>query len=84
MSRFTWQKSTYSGSAGGGECIEVARWQKSSFSSGGTDDECIELADTPGTVGRVHLRESDAPHNILTIPPAALRALIRRTPTRTG
>lgn len=47
-------------------------WQKSSFSGGG-EGECVELAAT--TPNRIHLRESDHPHEITTTP-AALANLL--------
>lgn len=48
-------------------------WQKSSFSSGG-EGNCIELAAT--APDRIHLRESDHPHDIATTTPHALSNLL--------
>ncbi|ARF55625.1 DUF397 domain-containing protein [Streptomyces gilvosporeus] len=48
-------------------------WQKSSFSGGGNGD-CVELAADPD--GRIHLRESDRPGDILTMAPGRLRAFV--------
>jgi hypothetical protein len=67
-----WQKSSFSGSGDGNNCIELAgTWQKSSFSGDG--NACLELATTPTTL---HLRESDAPTTHLTTTPTALAALL--------
>ncbi|MCM2426838.1 DUF397 domain-containing protein [Streptomyces sp. RKAG337] len=49
-------------------------WQKSTFSGGGTSGECIEVA---GTTGRIHLRESDRPSEVLTTTPAHWAAFLR-------
>ncbi|MFE2421574.1 DUF397 domain-containing protein [Streptomyces hokutonensis] len=49
-------------------------WQKSSFSTGG-EGECVELA--AATTGpHVHLRESDDPDRIATLPSHTLAALL--------
>lgn len=48
-------------------------WQKSSFSSGG-EGNCVELA--AAASGRIHLRESDHPHEITTTTRGALSALL--------
>ncbi|MBC9725218.1 DUF397 domain-containing protein [Streptomyces sp. TRM68367] len=48
-------------------------WQKSSFSGGG-ESECVELA-TAGP-DRIHLRESDHPHEIATTTASTLSALL--------
>ncbi len=58
LSNARWRKSTYSGGAGGEDCIEVAydfpgaaRWRKSTYSGGNGGEACIEVADgVPGTV----------------------------------
>ena len=69
-----WQKSSFSGSGDGNNCIELAStWQKSSFSGGGDGNACLELAAAPTTL---HLRESDAPTTHLTTTPTALAALL--------
>ncbi|MEO3750869.1 DUF397 domain-containing protein [Streptomyces sp. B6B3] len=47
-------------------------WQKSSF-SGEPHQNCLELATAPD--GRVYVRESDDPATVLTVSPAAARAL---------
>ncbi|MBB4892064.1 hypothetical protein FHS39_001064 [Streptomyces olivoverticillatus] len=52
MPELMWQKSSFSGSGGTGECLEVAvtppGWQKSSFSGpGGANGECIEVTLAP-------------------------------------
>ncbi|GAA3834327.1 DUF397 domain-containing protein [Streptomyces phyllanthi] len=49
-------------------------WQKSSFSGGG-EGNCIELAAT--NPDRIHLRESDHPHETTTATPHALANLFR-------
>ncbi|GGK47622.1 DUF397 domain-containing protein [Streptomyces flaveus] len=48
-------------------------WQKSSFSGGG-EGNCVELAAT--APDRIHLRESDHPHEIATATPRALANLL--------
>jgi hypothetical protein len=48
-------------------------WQKSSF-SGGPEQNCLYVATTPD--GTIRLRESDAPHVILTAAPEGLAALL--------
>ncbi|MFJ9374524.1 DUF397 domain-containing protein [Streptomyces sp. NPDC101455] len=69
-----WQKSSFSGSGDGNNCIELATtWQKSSFSGNGDGDNCVELAAAPTTL---HLRESDTPATLLTTTPTALAALL--------
>ncbi|MCX4665602.1 DUF397 domain-containing protein [Streptomyces sp. NBC_01381] len=57
-------------------------WQKSSY-SGGPEGNCLYVA--AESDGTIHLRESDAPHEILTAAPAQLTALldhIKREPRR--
>ncbi|KOG91069.1 DUF397 domain-containing protein [Streptomyces varsoviensis] len=49
-------------------------WQKSSFSEPGSDT-CVEVA--TDLSGGAHLRESDAPTQVIATTPAALRALLR-------
>ncbi|MDV9169690.1 DUF397 domain-containing protein [Streptomyces sp. W16] len=49
-------------------------WQKSSFSTGG-EGNCMELA-AAATGTHIHLRESDHPHHIATLPPHTLAALL--------
>ncbi|MGW1757039.1 DUF397 domain-containing protein [Streptomyces mirabilis] len=49
-------------------------WQKSSFSGGG-EGNCVELA-AAATSGRIHLRESDQPHEVATTTPHALAGLL--------
>ncbi|MEV5525740.1 DUF397 domain-containing protein [Streptomyces prunicolor] len=49
-------------------------WQKSSYSTSG-EGECVELA-AAATGTRIHLRESDQPHQIATLPPHALAGLL--------
>ncbi|MDH6629984.1 hypothetical protein M2271_007834, partial [Streptomyces sp. LBL] len=44
-------------------------WQKSSY-SGGPEGNCLYLATTPR--GTIRLRESDAPHVVLTAAPEGL------------
>ncbi|WP_327403437.1 DUF397 domain-containing protein [Streptomyces sp. NBC_01288] len=69
-----WQKSSFSGSGDGNNCIELAStWQKSSFSGSGDGNACLELATTPSAF---HLRESDTPTTHLTTTPTALAALL--------
>ncbi|MFJ9374209.1 DUF397 domain-containing protein [Streptomyces sp. NPDC101455] len=46
-------------------------WQKSSFSTGG-EGNCMELA-AAATGAHIHLRESDHPHHIATLPPHCTR-----------
>ncbi|WP_405972463.1 DUF397 domain-containing protein [Streptomyces sp. NBC_00988] len=76
-----WQKSSFSGSGDGNNCIELAStWQKSSFSGGGDGNNCIELATTPTTL---HLRESETPTTHLTTTPTALAALLHGIRSRT-
>ncbi|MET7567249.1 DUF397 domain-containing protein [Streptomyces sp. NPDC005492] len=71
-----WQKSSFSGSGDGNNCIELAStWQKSSFSGSGDGNACLELATTPPTT--LHLRESETPTTTLTTTPAALAALLQ-------
>ncbi|WP_033322816.1 DUF397 domain-containing protein [Streptomyces yerevanensis] len=48
-------------------------WQKSSFSGGG-EGECVELAATAPE--RIHLRESDHPHEIATTTSRAFAGLL--------
>ncbi|WP_406477455.1 DUF397 domain-containing protein [Streptomyces sp. NBC_01615] len=48
-------------------------WQKSSFSTGG-EGNCVELA--AATPHRIHLRESDQPHQLATATPHALAELL--------
>ncbi|KUN91678.1 DUF397 domain-containing protein [Streptomyces caeruleatus] len=62
LSNARWRKSTYSGGAGGEDCIEVAydfpgaaRWRKSSYSNG-DGGNCVEVAD--GIPGAVPVRDS--------------------------
>ncbi|MEV8018744.1 DUF397 domain-containing protein [Streptomyces sp. NPDC086554] len=60
-------------------------WQKSSF-SGGPESNCLYVA--AESDGTIHLRESDAPDEILTTAPAQLTALLdhikRRRSRRAG
>lgn len=49
-------------------------WQKSSFSGGGASGECVEVALTHD--GRVLLRESDRPSEIIAADTQKLAALI--------
>ncbi|MDO0933614.1 DUF397 domain-containing protein [Streptomyces sp. DG2A-72] len=56
--------------------FEPLAWQKSSFSGGGSGgDDCVELADSPTAI---HLRESEAPSDVLTTNRHALHALLAR------
>ncbi|MEU5052418.1 DUF397 domain-containing protein [Streptomyces sp. NPDC021096] len=48
-------------------------WRKSSFSAG-PEGSCVEVA--PGLGGRIHLRESDHPADVLTTAPVTLAALL--------
>lgn len=48
-------------------------WQKSSFSGGG-EGECVELA--ASAPNRIHLRESDQPHEIAATTSHALANLL--------
>jgi hypothetical protein len=48
-------------------------WRKSSFSGSDGNKECVELAAAPNAV---HLRESDEPETVLTIPTARLSDLL--------
>ena len=79
-----WQKSSFSGSGDGNNCIELATtptgWLKSSFSGGGDGNACLELATTPTAF---HLRESDAPTTHLTTTSTALAALLHGIRSRT-
>lgn len=52
----------------------AAHWQKSSF-SGVDGEECVELAHHQG---RILMRESEAPGDVLAPAPESLLALIRR------
>ncbi|WP_416976352.1 DUF397 domain-containing protein [Streptomyces sp. T028] len=55
LSKAVWIKSSYS--AGGNDCLEVARWRKSTY-SGGEGGNCLEAA-----LGHPALiRDSKAPH----------------------
>ena len=54
-------------------------WQKSSFSTGG-EGECVELAAEASD--RIHLRESDHPHEIATTTPHGLANLLRAVKAR--
>ena len=56
LSTAIWIKSSYS--AGGNDCLEVARWRKSTYSGGGGDD-CLEVAD--GHPAIVPVRDSKSP-----------------------
>ncbi|MGW5864599.1 DUF397 domain-containing protein [Streptomyces sp. NPDC055239] len=53
-------------------------WQKSSFSGGGDGPNCVEVRAVNGTA---HLRESDAPAQVLSPSPKGLAALILRIRT---
>lgn len=53
-------------------------WQKSTFSGGGTSGECVEVA---VATGRIHLRESDRPREVLTTTPAHWAAFLRAIKT---
>ncbi|MFE9765941.1 DUF397 domain-containing protein [Streptomyces sp. NPDC005808] len=68
-----WQKSSFSGSGDGDNCVELG-WQKSSFSGGGEGNDCVELAAT--TPRTIHFRESDTPATRLTTTPAPLAHLL--------
>ncbi|MFF5478210.1 DUF397 domain-containing protein [Streptomyces sp. NPDC012935] len=82
LSNARWRKSTYSGGAGGEDCVEVAydfpgaaRWHKSSYCDGNGGD-CVEVAD--GVPGVVPVRDtklaSDSP--VLLIPAHAWRGFL--------
>ncbi|TDP96099.1 DUF397 domain-containing protein [Labedaea rhizosphaerae] len=43
MDSTQWRKSTFSGSAGNGSCVEVA-WRKSTFSGDTGNSNCVEVA----------------------------------------
>ncbi|MEU3502884.1 DUF397 domain-containing protein [Streptomyces hundungensis] len=43
VSKATWQKSSYSGGAGG-NCLEVGHWRKSTYSDG-SGGNCLEVCD---------------------------------------
>jgi hypothetical protein len=45
-----WRKSSYSGSGGGGGCVEV-NWRKSSRSASGGGGNCVEVAFVASKVG---------------------------------
>ncbi|MBP8537034.1 DUF397 domain-containing protein [Streptomyces sp. MK37H] len=51
-----------------------AKWRKSSFSGNGEDNHCVELLPVDG---KIKLRESDAPADILTTTPGRLGTFIR-------
>ncbi|GAA2336528.1 DUF397 domain-containing protein [Streptomyces violaceusniger] len=51
-----------------------ATWRKSSFSGNGEDNHCVELLPVDG---KIKLRESDTPADILTTTPGGLRTFIR-------
>ncbi|MPY64928.1 DUF397 domain-containing protein [Streptomyces spongiae] len=53
--------------------MPTLHWQKSTYSGDGSN--CVHLAASAG--GAIHLRESDAPHTILTTTQSPLHALIR-------
>ncbi|MER6014688.1 DUF397 domain-containing protein [Streptomyces bluensis] len=71
MTRFAWQKSSYSGQGDGTNCVEIG-WQKSSYSGSG-DNNCVEIAAHEATFA---LRESDAPTVILHTHGPQLAALL--------
>ncbi|MFE5873535.1 DUF397 domain-containing protein [Streptomyces roseifaciens] len=54
--------------------MATLHWQKSTYSEHG--NSCVFLATTPG--GTVLLRESDAPGDIIAMPPDRLSPLIAR------
>lgn len=83
LSNARWRTSTYSGGAGGEDCVEVAydfpgaaRWRKSSYSGGNGGEACVEVAD--GVPGVVPVRDSklasDGP--VLLIPAHAWRGFL--------
>ncbi|ASQ97552.1 DUF397 domain-containing protein [Streptomyces sp. 11-1-2] len=51
-----------------------AKWRKSSFSGNGEDNHCVELLPVDG---KIKLRESDTPADILTTTPGPLGTFIR-------
>ncbi|MET8181691.1 DUF397 domain-containing protein [Streptomyces sp. NPDC005336] len=51
-----------------------AKWRKSSFSGNGEDNHCVELLIADG---KIKLRESDAPADIITTTPGGLGTFIR-------
>ncbi|MGW5445609.1 DUF397 domain-containing protein [Streptomyces asiaticus] len=51
-----------------------AKWRKSSFSGNGEDNHCVELLPVDG---KIKLRESDTPADILTTTPGRLGTFIR-------
>jgi hypothetical protein len=55
-------------------------WQKSSYSTGG-EGECVELA-AAATGAHIHLRESDQPHQIATLPPHTLACFLHAVKSR--
>jgi Domain of unknown function (DUF397) len=46
----SWRKSSYSGSSGNGDCVEVA-WRKSSYSGSSGNGGCVEVAMSSAAVG---------------------------------
>ncbi|MGK5732692.1 DUF397 domain-containing protein [Streptomyces sp. URMC 124] len=59
--------------------MTALHWQKSTYSEHG--NSCVFLAAGPGDT--VLLRESDAPADIIAMPPGRLRPLITRIKTGT-
>ncbi|MFB7498137.1 DUF397 domain-containing protein [Streptomyces sp. NPDC056161] len=57
LSTAVWIKSSYS--AGGNDCLEMARWRKSTY-SGGDGGNCLEVAD--GHPALIPVRDSKNPH----------------------
>lgn len=68
-----WRKSSYSGSSGGGTCVEVA-WRKSSFSpdNGGN---CVEVASASSAVAIRDSKDTTGP--ILSVPTSNWAAFLR-------
>lgn len=70
----SWRKSSYSGSSGTGDCVEV-RWRKSSYSGTGASGSCVEVA---LGLARVGVRDSkNAGGAVLVFLPEAWRAFAR-------
>jgi hypothetical protein len=80
LENVTWRKSSYSGSSGEGNCVEVGylpvaipAWRKSSHSGSNGEGDCVEVA----FGGTVAVRDSKNPAGpILTVSEAAWRSFV--------
>ncbi|MBT2391696.1 DUF397 domain-containing protein [Streptomyces sp. ISL-1] len=81
LSTARWRKSTYSGGAGGEDCVEVAydfvgaaEWRKSTYSDG-DGGSCVEVLDN--VPGVVPVRDSKTPDGpVLVIGAASWTAFV--------